>query len=578
MAYLPLARKYRPHTFSDLVGQDAVAQALCNAIKLKREPHAVIFSGTRGIGKTTTARLYAKALNCTESLHADPCNACNNCLAINRGTHIDVVEIDGASNTSVDDVRDLQETLQYKPQQARFKVYIIDEVHMLSISAFNALLKSLEEPPEHVVFIFATTEIQKLPQTILSRCHSFHLRKMSPELISKRLEKILQTEEISFDPAALTVIALEGQGSMRDALTYLDQAIALGDGKLDLKSIREIFPYHTPERYLELLKTLLTKNAELFIDLIDRFDQSGARFIKIVEETAKFSRHCFLVKTLKSAPQAKIQEVLIGFSAQETRQFIDLAEMAADFDLNRLFRLLVKCRSDLDGSSLDRFIVENYGLEWCLDPGLPLIDDLIANKTTLPLSHNKQNFETKPLSLSQQNFANKPTLQNKQNMTSDVPKPASENLAYDLKKKITGTVEFPIDWRACVDLWKTEKPLQARKLEEVVPLEYSPKRIVLQVNPKHLAAGQLLKPNAKQALRHEFAELFAFNGELEIIASENVGLIPSIALEKEQKRSSLKEQLDLKARQNPLVLEIMQQFDAKIARIELNDNMSAPSP
>ncbi|MBP9708162.1 MAG: DNA polymerase III subunit gamma/tau [Oligoflexales bacterium] len=578
MAYLPLARKYRPHTFSDLVGQDAVAQALCNAIKLKREPHAVIFSGTRGIGKTTTARLYAKALNCTESAQADPCNACNNCLAINRGTHIDVVEIDGASNTSVDDVRDLQETLQYKPQQARFKVYIIDEVHMLSISAFNALLKSLEEPPEHVVFIFATTEIQKLPQTILSRCHSFHLRKMSPELISKRLEKILQTEEISFDPAALTVIALEGQGSMRDALTYLDQAIALGDGKLDLKSIREIFPYHTPERYLELLKSLLTKNAELYIELIDRFDQSGARFTKIVEETAKFSRNCFLVKSLKSAPQTKIQEVLIGFSPQETRQFIELADMAADFDLNRLFRMLVKCRSDLDGSSLDRFIVENYGLEWCLDPGLPLIDDLIANKSVLPLSQNKQSFATNPISLSQQKFANKPSLQNEQKSTADLPKSVPENLAYDLKKKITSTGEFPTDWRACVELWKMEKPLQARKLEEVIPLEFSPKRIVLQVNPKHLAAGQLLKPNAKQALRHEFFELFAFKGELEIIASENEGVIPSIASEKEQKKASLKEQLDLKARQNPLVLEIMQQFDAKIARIELNDNMSAPSP
>ena len=186
-SYIPLARKYRPATFSELAGQDATATALANAIRLGREPHAVIFSGVRGIGKTTSARLYAKALNCDTALSPEPCNHCESCLAITAGNHEDVMEIDGASNTSVDDVRALRETVSYVPQRSRFKVYIIDEVHMLSQSAFNALLKTLEEPPAHVVFIFATTELQKIPQTIMSRCQLFHLQRMGLNTIRERI-------------------------------------------------------------------------------------------------------------------------------------------------------------------------------------------------------------------------------------------------------------------------------------------------------------------------------------------------------------------------------------------------------
>src|ERR1700741_1049848 len=231
MSYQVLARKWRPRDFASLVGQEHVVRALRHALEHKRLHHAYLFTGTRGVGKTTLARILAKCLNCETGITPQPCNKCSACVEIDAGRFVDLLEVDAATNTKVDEMRQLLETAQYAPTRGRFKVYVIDEVHQLSGHAFNAMLKTLEEPPEHMKFILATTDPQKIPVTVLSRCLQFNLKQMPREAIVEHLDAILQKENISFEPAALALLARAAAGSMRDALSLLDQAIAHGGGK-----------------------------------------------------------------------------------------------------------------------------------------------------------------------------------------------------------------------------------------------------------------------------------------------------------------------------------------------------------
>ena len=232
MSYQVLARKWRPQHFSDLVGQEHVVQALVNGLDQDRVHHAFLLTGTRGVGKTTIARILAKCLNCEQGVSSTPCGECGSCIDVDEGRFVDMLEIDAASKTKVDDTRELLETVQYTPTRGRYKVYIIDEVHMLSGHSFNALLKTLEEPPPHVKFVLATTDPQKLPITILSRCLRFSLTRLLPDQISAHLDKILQAESIEAEESAIMRIARAADGSMRDGLSLLDQAIAFGGGSL----------------------------------------------------------------------------------------------------------------------------------------------------------------------------------------------------------------------------------------------------------------------------------------------------------------------------------------------------------
>ncbi len=287
--YVVLARKYRPQNFDDLVGQDALVQTLTNAIKNNRLHHAYILTGIRGVGKTTTARIIAKALNCIgmdgksgPTIH--PCGVCENCKAITEGRHIDVMELDAASHTGVDDIREILDGVRYKPTNARYKIYIIDEVHMLSKSAFNALLKTLEEPPSHVKFIFATTEIRKVPVTILSRCQRFDLQRISIEDLTGLFKKILDNEKISYDEEALHIIAKAADGSARDGESLLDQSISLGGGKVRTDIVKNMIGLADRNQVFELFENLATGKVDKVITNLQEQYKNGANPTTLLQD------------------------------------------------------------------------------------------------------------------------------------------------------------------------------------------------------------------------------------------------------------------------------------------------------
>ena len=284
MSYTVLAVKWRPRRFEALVGQRDVVKALVNSLAAGRLHHAYLFSGTRGVGKTTIARILAKALNCESGVSAEPCGECGACVAIDEGRFVDLIEVDAASRTRVDDTRELLDNVQYMPTRGRFKVYLIDEVHMLSTHSFNALLKTLEEPPPHVKFLFATTDPQKLPVTVLSRCLQFNLKKLSPQLIAEQLGRIVESEEVSADSDGLRAIARAAGGSMRDALSLLDQAIAFGGGEISARDVSEMLGSIDRTQVRKILEALAAGDGAGIIDEIDQLHELGRDFGSALDE------------------------------------------------------------------------------------------------------------------------------------------------------------------------------------------------------------------------------------------------------------------------------------------------------
>ena len=303
MAYTVLARRYRSRTFDEVVGQEPIARTLRSAIEQNRVAHAYLFCGTRGVGKTTMARILARALNCQKGPTPDPCGKCDICESIHRGDDVDVLEIDGASNTGVEDVRVLRDNAHYRPARARFKIYYIDEVHMLSRSAFNALLKTLEEPPEHVKFIFSTTEPERLPATILSRCQRFDFRAVPTDRIAEHLAGIAKKEKVKADAEAILAIAREGRGSVRDALTLLDQVIAVGGGKVTLDAVRETVGATAGEKVLAVAGACADGDPGRALGLFGELLAAGADLGSLLEQLMRQVRDLLVVKTCGEAAE-----------------------------------------------------------------------------------------------------------------------------------------------------------------------------------------------------------------------------------------------------------------------------------
>ena len=301
MSYQVLARKWRPQTFADVVGQEHVLTALANGLSLGRIHHAYLFSGTRGVGKTSIARLLAKGLNCETGITATPCGVCDNCREIEQGRFVDLIEIDAASRTKVEDTRDLLDNVQYAPARGRFKVYLIDEVHMLSRHSFNALLKTLEEPPAHVKFLLATTDPQKLPVTILSRCLQFHLKALDVEQIRHQLEHILGVEQIAFEPRARQLLSRAADGSLRDALSLTDQAIASGDGRLTAESVSTMLGTLDDDQALSLIEALVAADGERVMAGVNEAAARGVEWEALLVEMQSLLHRIAMVQLSPSA-------------------------------------------------------------------------------------------------------------------------------------------------------------------------------------------------------------------------------------------------------------------------------------
>jgi DNA polymerase III subunit gamma/tau len=308
MSYQVLARKWRPRDFAALVGQEHVVRALRHALEQKRLHHAYLFTGTRGVGKTTLARILAKCLNCETGITPEPCGKCSACVEIDGGRFVDLLEVDAATNTKVDEMRQLLDTAQYAPTRGRYKVYVIDEVHMLSSSAFNAMLKTLEEPPEHLKFILATTDPQKIPVTVLSRCLQFNLRQMPAESIAAHLRRLLEAEGISFEAGALPLLAHAASGSMRDALSLLDQAIAHGGGNVGAENVRDMLGAVDQSYLLRLLDALAAQNGAAMLAIADEMQARSLSFDAALQNLAGLLLKLALAHAVPAALDAELPD------------------------------------------------------------------------------------------------------------------------------------------------------------------------------------------------------------------------------------------------------------------------------
>lgn len=374
MSYEVIARKWRPQSFGELVGQPHVSQTLSNALSSGRIHHAILLTGPRGTGKTSTARILAKSLRCENAVNFVPCHKCSSCLDISAGRSLDVLEIDGASNNGVDAIRDLREGVAFMPSSGKFKVYIIDEVHMLSGSAFNALLKTLEEPPAHVIFILATTEVQKIPITILSRCQRFDFRTIPVRQITDHLKKICSSEGFAFEEDGLWIIARQGAGSMRDSLSLLDQVITFSNGQLTRKNVVEILGLSDQALVLEVLTQLVQRDPKSLVASLGHLQASGHDPAIFAKDLLQSVRNLLFVKIVDAGQG----QSLIELPDSEIRFMQDLGANTSSEDLHLIFDMLTKAAQDVVRSSQPEIALEMGLMRIAIAPQVRSLQQLIA--------------------------------------------------------------------------------------------------------------------------------------------------------------------------------------------------------
>lgn len=371
MSYLVLARQWRPQVFEDVIGQRSITQTLQNAISQKRVPHAFLFTGARGVGKTSTARILAKALNCEKGPQINPCNQCTNCKEITDGISMDVIEIDGASNRGIEEIRELRENVRYTPAKSRYKIYIIDEVHMLTREAFNALLKTLEEPPGHIIFVFATTEPHKIPATILSRCQRYDFKRIPLREVIESLKRIVEKEGIRVSPSGLRVIARESEGSMRDAQSLLDQVISYGGKEIGDEAITEVLGLIDHKILSETIEAIADKDGERCVGIVEHIYHYGYDIQRFCQDLLQMLRNLILIKV------SKHPEGFMELPPEELDALKRQAEQFSFEQLNHLFSLLLRGEEEIAQSTFPRTQLEITLIRMAtLHPVLP-IDEIL---------------------------------------------------------------------------------------------------------------------------------------------------------------------------------------------------------
>jgi DNA polymerase-3 subunit gamma/tau len=544
MSYQVIARKWRPQSFQEVVGQHHITHTLHNALKNGRIPHAILFTGPRGTGKTTSARILAKALRCPNAVDFIPCNQCTSCQEIASSSSVDVIEIDGASNNGVDSIRDLRETVGYMPSSGKYKVYIIDEVHMLSTSAFNALLKTLEEPPPHIIFIMATTEVHKIPQTILSRCQRFDFRRISVKQIAERLKFICDEDHVPTDEEALWLVAKQADGSMRDSQSLLDQVITFANGPLTKNLVQEILGLTDRELLFKTLELILDRSAKEMVTHFQSLKLAGLEPDLFFQELIELTRHLLVIK-VSGAEATNIIEI----PESEFERLAFLTQKCSQEDIHLLFDMLLKASQDLNFAQDPMLIVEMLLLRLSSGPKIQDIQVLLTQLSSGEghAAHHATPALANPLTTAGKGFATttpKATTgapsHGGANGTSPAPKAASHFSAQTSstahkptssvatapqsvsamttspaaatpqapvvtkpKEKIMAAGNTPSDkWIHFIELLRSEDALFSAKLENIIFNSETAKKLSLSV-PKHLVfmKDQLTESATKKKLQ-----------------------------------------------------------------------------
>lgn len=549
MSYLVFARKYRPQTFDEVVKQEHVTRTLTNAISSGRMAHAVLFSGPRGTGKTTVARILAKAMNCKEGPTPAPCNECRSCKEIISGNAVDVFEIDGASNNGVEHIRDLRENVKYMPAHSSYKIFIIDEVHMLSVSAFNALLKTLEEPPAHVMFIFATTEPRKIPVTILSRCQRHDFRRIDLKSISDHLMMICRKEGVEADDESIGLIAREAGGSMRDALSLLDQVVAYADKKVIYETVLDILGVVDRKNIFTVSEAIINGDLPRILDILDDIYDLGQNIIGFYTDLIEQFRNLLIVKIGRKT------EKLIDLPAHEIDMLQDQAKDASPVFLNQIFELLFKEEPLIRSSPNPKIAIEMIFVRiFQVKPVLP-IDTLIEK-----IDHLSQNVAGNPSDRIGESRADYRVQGNE--ATSSVEKESEKNGNTEVGN--AGTPEETLEqaWSNILTIISKNNPSLFAPLAECRLKKEPDNALVLEVNGTGYNINTVMRKKNEQIIKSVCNQYFRKEMKMYIKAG-------TVKNNDNQKKKSKTDRLKQEAFNHPLVADAIEIFDGKIEDVKI---------
>ena len=563
MAYLVLARKWRPQNFTDLIGQEHVSQTLANAIRSGRIHHAFLFTGARGVGKTSAARILAKALNCDEGLSDQPCGICSSCTEITAGQGLDVIEVDGASNTGVDDVRELRENIRYLPNRSRYKIFIIDEVHMLSTNAFNALLKTLEEPPEHAKFIFATTEPHKIPITILSRCQRFDFRKIPLARVASRMREISDAEQLTISDRSLSLVARQGEGSMRDALSTLDQVIAFSGEQVDDEAVQTLLGMVDRRLLLDTVEAVLQRDSRRALDAVRRVDQLGLALRRFTQDLLEMFRGMVICKVVEDPAE------MLDLVGEELKELKALAEEASLDDLQRIVTLLMKTQTELVNSSFPLLTLEMSLIRLATLAPTQDLAKLISHIESL-----EKRLATTPLPKTQ-HPAQRPT-PNPTPSGSPAPAPAATTPIPSPDpppKKPEAPVATSTEskgWQGLVEQVKQSRPMLGSVLEHGRLLKLELPVIEIGYTKGSFMISQLQEQDISQDLEVLTTEYFGQPVKLRVLAvdiEQQSAAPPSLVEEREAKETDRMRRLREDAMEHPALKSVQDIFKGEIKKV-----------
>ena len=546
MSYVVLARKWRPQRFEDVVGQPHVVQTLTNAISAERIAHAYLFSGARGIGKTSVARILAKALNCAQGPSPSPCNQCESCKEITKSASIDVFEIDGASNRGIDEIRELRENVRYLPARSSYKIYIIDEVHMLTAPAFNALLKTLEEPPPHVVFIFATTEVHRVPITITSRCQLFDFRRIPAAEIMDHLRHIAQEEHIQISDVSLRVLAREAEGSMRDAQSLLEQMIAFSGKTISDEDLLEVLGVIDHQELFSTATAIIEGDAVRCLETIERLYLHGHDLRRFCQELAEHFRNLLVMK-MSNEPQK-----LVDLTDAELTELKEQADKVSSSTLQQFFHFLLKGEEEIRRSSNPKLVLEMSLLRLTELPKVMDMDEVISQMLKLeqkiatggqPMAEPRRREED-----AGQQEVSVGYSQTEETNTGDPKVVADSPLA---------------KWQAVLKRMRQEKPALAASLERVSAREPKPDLLELDFNGHEFDYEMVKERESFCLLNRVSREIFGEKMKISLIAGGE-------EIRRKQKGKTDRQRLQQrKALKHPLVTEALEIFGGEIVEVKV---------